>query len=171
MASILNSAELIGQSAFTVPRVAGLWREGGVLWLSEIPGRNMRRQLRAGEQPDPGLILDGLESLWAVPRQGCDIPPFNLPGGYRRAKEILNHALGESDEGWPAYRDSLEVLDPFTEAWQATVVAHNDFYDDQMVILPDGKIALVDFEGAGPGDPMLDVGNFLAHLRWASQFG
>ncbi len=171
VASILNSAELIGQSAFTVPRLAGLWREGGVLWLSEIPGRNMRRQLRAGEHPDPGLILDGLESLWAVPRQGCDIPPFNLPGGYRRAKEILNHALGEGDEGWPAYRDSLEVLDPFTEAWQPTVVAHNDFYDDQMVILPDGKIALVDFEGAGPGDPMLDVGNFLAHLKWTSQFG
>ena len=40
-----------------------------------------------------------------------------------------------------------------------------------MLVLRDGRIALVDFEEAGPGDPMLDVGNFLAHLRWASSFG
>ena len=168
---ILKSGELIGQSAFAVPRLAGLWREGGVLWLSEIPGRNMRRQLQTGEQPDPGLILDRLESLWAVPLQGCDSPPFNLPGGYRRAKEILSHALGESDEGSSEYRGIIQMLDPFIDSWRATAVAHNDFYDDQMVVLPDGKIALVDFEGAGPGDPMLDVGNFLAHLKWTSQFG
>ena len=39
-----------------------------------------------------------------------------------------------------------------------------------MLVLPDGRIAVVDLEEAGPGDPMLDVGNFLAHLRWASCF-
>ena len=50
-------------------------------------------------------------------------------------------------------------------------MAHNDFYDDQMLALPDGRMALVDFEEAGPGDPMLDVGNFLAHLRWRSCLG
>ena len=49
--------------------------------------------------------------------------------------------------------------------------AHNDFYDDQMLVLPDGRIALVDFEDTGPGDPMLDVGNFLAHLKWSTEFG
>ena len=32
------------------------------------------------------------------------------------------------------------------------------------------RVALVDFDEAGPGDPMLDVGNFLAHLSWASRF-
>ena len=29
----------------------------------------------------------------------------------------------------------------------------------------------MDFEEAGPGDPMLDVGNFLAHLKWRSCLG
>ena len=48
-------------------------------------------------------------------------------------------------------------------------MAHNDFYDDQMLLTEDGRIALVDLEDIGPGDPMLDVGNFLAHLRWSSQ--
>ena len=50
-------------------------------------------------------------------------------------------------------------------------IAHNDFYDDQLVVLPDGRLALVGFEDIGLGDPMLDIGNFLAHSLWASRFG
>ena len=62
-------------------------------------------------------------------------------------------------------------LDSFVESWRPSRIAHNDFYDDQMLVLPDGGIAMVDFEETGPGDPMLDVGNFLAHLRWGYQIG
>ena len=62
-------------------------------------------------------------------------------------------------------------MEPFAQSWRPTHIAHNDFYDDQMLILPDGRVALVDLEEAGPGDPMLDVGNFLAHLRWGAHFG
>ena len=67
--------------------------------------------------------------------------------------------------------DATGRLDPFVRAWRPTGIAHNDFYDDQMLVLPDGRVALVDFEEAGPGDPLLDVGNFLAHLRWSTRFG
>ena len=165
---ILQSGELIGRSDFTVPRLAGLWRDGGVLWFSEIPGKNLRTQIRKGEYPPPRLILDRLESLWAVPVDASNAPPFNLPGAYLRARQIIEHSVQEGDCGWTQFTSAVEVLDRFVETWQATSTAHNDFYDDQMVLLPDGKIALVDIEGAGPGDPMLDVGNFLAHLRWSS---
>ena len=167
--SILRSGQLIGESAFAVPRLAGLWREGGVLWFSEIPGKNLRRQIRKGEQPAPAAILDGLESLWAVPAEISDSPPFNLPGAYSRAKMILSHSVDKQGVGWQDYLRAVEALDPFAETWRATGIAHNDFYDDQLVMLPEGKIALVDIEGAGPGDPMLDVGNFLAHLKWSSR--
>ena len=65
----------------------------------------------------------------------------------------------------------LLILAPFVQSWRPSLTAHNDFYDDQMLILPDGRIAFVDFEEAGSGGPMPDVGNFLAHLRWAANFG
>ena len=68
------------------------------------------------------------------------------------------------------FNDAVTVLDPFVESWRPKQIAHNDFYDDQMLRLPDGRVALVDFEEAGPGDPMLDVGNCLAHLKWADHF-
>ncbi|MCY4353519.1 MAG: aminoglycoside phosphotransferase family protein [Truepera sp.] len=170
---LLKAAELIGHSRFVVPRLAGHWQDGGVLWLSEIPGKNLREYIRKGGQPEPTLLLEGLESLWAAPYRTGNGRPFDLPGAYRRAKRVFKHALqGDDTEG--ARRKlshATQALNPFVESWRPRCIAHNDFYDDQMLLLPDGRVALVDFEEVGPGDPMLDVGNLLAHLRWASRFG
>ena len=64
------------------------------------------------------------------------------------------------------------ALHPFVDAWQPTAIAHNDFYDDQMLIANDtGRLAMVDFEEIGPGDPMMDVGNLLAHQHRAALRG
>ena len=64
-----------------------------------------------------------------------------------------------------------EVLRPFAETWRPSAIAHNDFHDDQLILTPEGRLALVDFEEVGPGDPLLDVANLLAHLRWMARFG
>ena len=171
VAPLVAAAELIGHSDFVVPRLAGHWAEGGVVWLSRIPGTNLRRYIRRGGQPDPGLILDGLESLWKTPNQSDGGRPFSLNGLYRRAKRILGHATQGDRDATLGLRAAAQALDPFVASWQPTCLAHNDFYDDQMLSLPDGRIALVDFEETGPGEPMLDVGNFLAHLRIQSGLG
>ena len=171
VAPLISAAELIGHSDFVVPRLAGHWSDGGVVWLSRIPGKNLRRYIRRGGQPDPGLILDGLESLWKTPNQSDGGRPFSLNGLYRRAKRILGHATQGDRDATLGLRAAAQVLDPFVASWQPTCLAHNDFYDDQMLSLPDGRIALVDFEETGPGEPMLDVGNFLAHLRIQSGLG
>ena len=143
------AAEVIGCSDFVVPRLAGHWDEGGVVWLSRIPGTNLRRYIRRGRPPHPSVLLDGLDSLWSVPIKTDSGRPCNLEGLYRRAKRILRHATRGSDEARRSLQSAARVLDPFVAAWQPTSLAHNDFYDDQMLLLPDGRIALVDFEGNG----------------------
>ena len=169
--ALLDAAQLIGHSGFVVPRVVGCWSDGGVIWLSEIPGANVRGRMRRGKPPDPHVLLDGLESLWALPLEASRGRPFGLRGAYRRATRTFAYALRGHDDGRRMLGDLAAALDPFVESWQPSTVAHNDFYDDQMLVLPDGRVALVDFEEAGPGDPLLDVGNFLAHLRWTSRLG
>ena len=168
---MLDARNLVGHSRFVVPRLAGHWRDGAVLWMSEIPGKNLRQRIRAGKGPDPLLLLDAIESLWDAPHGTEGGRPFNLAGAYRRAKRSFRHKARDDDASLHELEDAVRVLDPFVEAWEPSGIAHNDFYDDQMLALPDGRIALVDFEEAGPGDPLLDVGNFLAHLRWAARFG
>ena len=171
VATVLTAQEIIGRSSFVVPRLAGRWEEGGVIWFSEIPGRNLRQQIRRGRTPDPEPLLDGLQTLWGSPQKKYAGRPFNLPGAYRRARRSFRHNLRDHDKALQVLNEATARLDPFTRSWQPTGIAHNDFYDDQMLVLPDGRVALVDFEETGPGDPMLDVGNFLAHLRWASYLG
>ena len=168
---LLAARNLVGRSGFLVPRLAGHWQDGAVLWMSEIPGRNLQGRIRRGKGPDPDAIFERLETLWELP-QGPDSPrPFNLAAAYSRAKRSLRHKIRDDKDGLRNLGDAVRVLDPFVESWQPSGTAHNDFYDDQMLALPDGRISLVDFEEAGPGDPLLDVGNFLAHLRSASRFG
>ena len=139
--------------------------------MSEIPGKNLRRLLRRGKRPDPTPLLNGLETLWSQPDEVPQGQPFNLSRAYRSAKYRLAHFARESDSASSGIEVISKSLDPFVEAWRPSAVAHNDFYDDQILVLPDGEAALVDLEEAGPGDPMLDVGNFIAHLRWRSRFG
>ena len=171
VASFLSAQSLVFNSDFVVPRLAGYWGSGGVLWMSEIPGRNLRRQIRRGMEPDCRPILDGLESLWNMPKDSGGGQPFNLPGAYRRAKRTFRHVVHPEDAAFGSLSSAVNALAPFIQSWQPSAMAHNDFYDDQMLVLPDGRVAVVDFEEAGPGDPMLDVGSFLAHQRWNSRFG
>ncbi len=165
---LLRAAELVGTSCFAVPRLAGHWRKGGTIWLSEIPGKNLRDHIRRGGQLSPTVLLEGLETLWSAPIPSDGGLPFDLPGLYNRAKRTIRYAVRGNEEARAHLREAVQSLDPFVESWKPSGMAHNDFYDDQMLVLPDGRVALVDFEETGMGDPLLDVGNFLAHLRWAS---
>ncbi|MCY4581222.1 MAG: phosphotransferase [Chloroflexi bacterium] len=167
---LLRAAEVAACSGFVVPKLAGHWRRGGAIWLSEIPGTNLRDHIRKGGQLDPSTLFDGLETLWSAPLPTDGGRPFDLPGLYRRARRTIAFALRGNEEALTHLRSVGRSLDPFIESWQPGGMAHNDFYDDQVLLLPDGRVALVDFEEIGMGDPLLDVGNFLAHLRWAAHF-
>lgn len=171
VARVLAANELMVDSGFVVPRMVGCWEEGGVLWFSEVPGKNMRRQVVKGRVPDIGPMLQGLETIWSKPMVPCKGQAFDLSRAYRTARRMFRSKTEQEDEARRELDRSIEVLDPFVRSWRPTHIAHNDFYDDQMIELPDGRIAMVDFEEVGPGDPLLDVGNCLGHLKWASKFG
>ena len=168
---LLQAGELASETGFVLPRLAGCWPDGGVVWLSEIPGKNVRRLVRTGQRPELEPILDNLSQLWELPVSVGTHSQFNLQGAYRRARRTFRQVLQDHDVTRRALKRATAGLDPFVKSWQPSTVAHNDFYDDQLIRIPDGRIALVDFEETGLGDPLLDIGNFLAHLRWSATFG
>ena len=171
MPALMDATELIARSSFSVPRIAGYWPDGAVIWTSEIPGENLRQYIRVGKQPDTDALLEGLESLWAIPAASGNGRPFDLSGRYRGAKREIKNAVRDHEDARREFGRAVAALEPFIQSWRPEGTAHNDFYDDQMLVLPDGRLVLVDFEETGPGDPMLDVGNFLAHLRWSAMTG
>lgn len=165
----LHTHEVATKTAFVVPGLAGCWLDGGVVWLTEVRGRDLRRRIRKGRMPDPMMLLDGLESLWNVPQKDSGIRPFSLGRAYSRALNSFQHNLRNDRDLLHRLNAIADALDPFLRSWRPSGMAHNDFYDDQLLLMQNGRIALVDLEDIGPGDPMLDVGNFLAHLRWSSR--
>lgn len=159
---------LADRSRFHVPTLAGQWREGGVVWLGAMPGETVRDRILGDAAPPPSSILDCLESLWALePPDGA--PVSSLPAAMRFTERFLSQIL----QGSPAMTTLDEIvaaLAPLTAGWQPAGVAHNDFYDDQLIVLPSGELGLVDFEECGLGDRMIDIANMLAHLRWSGHF-
>lgn len=168
---LMRAAKLVEHTAFVLPRLAGSWPEGGVVWLSEIPGKNVRRLIRKGVNVEVEPILENLAQLWDTPLAFYSGRPFNLYGAYRRARRVFRQVLQDWEGPGLRLKEATASLDGFAKTWQPRTIAHNDFYDDQMIRLTDGRIALVDFEEAGHGDPLLDVGNLLAHMRWSARFG
>ena len=166
----LAACQASAQSGFVVPRLAGCWTEGGILWLAEVSGRNLRLMIRKGRAPAPDRLLDGLERLWGASPDSVAARPFDLGRAYRRAWRSFKHNLRDFDEASRHLQNVAAPLNAFVDDWRPSCLAHNDFYDDQMIVLPDRRIALVDFEAIAPGEPLLDVGNFLAHLRWSARF-
>ena len=95
---------------------------------------------------------------------------MDLLGRFQMNARLLS-LIVQSKEACRLLQQVTNILEPFSKAWQPSALAHNDFYDDQLLLTPEGNLALVDFEEIGPGDPLLDVGKLLAHLRRAARFG
>jgi|CXWL01.1.fsa_nt_gi hypothetical protein len=168
MKRFIDAGLLADRSRFILPSLAGAWEDGGVVWLTAMPGDTVRQHILRGDAPAPDFILDHLESLWALGAP-ASAHTSSLPHSLRFSRRFLGQVLRGSD----TLQLLGEVLLPLLalEAdWRPSGVAHNDFYDDQLVLLPDQRIGLVDFEECGPGDQMLDVANMLAHLRWSARF-
>ena len=166
---LLTAWELAEQSGFVLPRLMGAWTEGGVAWMNKIKGRTVRERIRAGKAPEPGLLLDAVVGLWEAPLKDGQGQALNVRQSYRSTRRHLSHLLKGDDDALSVLESLARDLKPFAAEWRPTALAHNDFYDDQIILTRDRELALVDFEEIGPGDPMIDVGNLLAHQRWMAQ--
>lgn len=155
----------MSHSEFILPRALGIWEEGGIIWIDQIPGENLRKLIDEERAPDPEVVLAAMAPLW----QRADLSFEGLTTrsvGTESVLDLLTKVVPEAD--LRRFGRSFDILREFATSWRPTGPAHNDFYDDQIIMVGE-RPAIVDFEEAGLGDAMLDVGYFLAHLRWRAR--
>ncbi|MDQ2987102.1 MAG: aminoglycoside phosphotransferase family protein [Armatimonadota bacterium] len=76
--------------------------------------------------------------------------------------EILQNRLADDPELFCACKAASRRLVATSPA-----AIHRDFHPGQLLIQPNGRLAILDFDLMAMGDPAIDVGNFAAHLEEA----
>ncbi len=143
--------------------------------MARVPGVILRARLPAGLDPSPAVLarlaeaaLANLAVIHALPLATLDLPFKAAPQGY----------VARQVEGWTrryaqARTDSIPELER-AAAWlaahlppdSAATLIHNDYKHDNLVLDPSDLPtirAVLDWEMATVGDPLMDLGTTLGY--------
>jgi aminoglycoside phosphotransferase (APT) family kinase protein len=160
--AVCTDATVIGAPFYVMEHVGGLILRGALPPLmAESP--DVAAQLAALSR----TCADTLAQLHAVPIAGTSLASLGRPEGYvqrqvegwtRRWHASRTHDVPEMDEvaAWLAAHRPAEG---------GVSLVHNDFKLDNLVLAPDASRvrAILDWEMATIGDPLLDLGTTLAY--------
>jgi aminoglycoside phosphotransferase (APT) family kinase protein len=174
---VLREARLLAGLAGTgvpVPEVLATARAGEVIdsplyVMSLVPGPVVTTRTPAalagcGARIGESLV-DTLAALHAVDWQGAGLAEMGRPEGFngrhlRRMRRLVSDGDGAPPAAFAEVDGWLEAHVPVESG--ATLL-HNDYRLGNVILGPDGRVAAVlDWELATIGDPLFDVGYFLA---------
>jgi aminoglycoside phosphotransferase (APT) family kinase protein len=156
----------------TTPRPVGYDEEDRtVLWLEEAAEPLWHRLVRADAAPTAPFELVGRalrvvhETAWPahLPTRGAAEVHAEVAATVRAAEHICTllpstgARLREVAQRVAVLTDSQDIPEPAT--------THGDLKCDNL-LAANGRVCLIDLDRAALGDPSLDLGRFLADVRW-----
>lgn len=150
----------------TVPHVYVSDPSGNAYIMEFVDGRSLHDLIGKDDFPagieGAGRALAGLHAR-RIPARDTHTYLNELQGLEEKFLSAAETIPERRDDYYRMY-DELEkhswcIDDQFTSA-----VIHRDFYDKQVLFTRE-RVTILDCDGVACGDPALDVGNFLAHLR------
>lgn len=113
-----------------------------------------------------GNLVDGLADLHRVDPASIGLDSLGRPDGF-----VARQVAGWTDRWRRARHDDVPAMDRLADRLadsvpepQAAVLLHNDFKLDNTMLADDGSIvAVVDWDMATIGDPLVDLGTMLAY--------
>jgi aminoglycoside phosphotransferase (APT) family kinase protein len=162
-AGLLEAGRGLAGAGVPTPAPLAFVPEFGLLFVEEASGT------RLADLPDDEYdrwlpaVAEALAALHSASVEA--LPPLakrNKEGAVLGAARTI--ATIRPEAGPLALRLGATLAARLAESPGVPGPVHGDFYDDQ-VLVSDSGVVLLDFDAAGRGNPLLDVGNFLAHLR------
>ncbi len=163
-----------------VPRVLALCQDASVIGsdfyvMERIRGTILRENIPRELGLEPGAlgqlcraVIDALVDLHAVDPAHAGLADLGPGLGYvRRQVEGWSRRYRAARTGnVPSYERVMAWLAARQPDDMATVIVHNDFRIDNIVLDPDDPqriVGVLDWEMATLGDPLMDLGNSLAY--------
>lgn len=133
----------------------------GLVFFPAIEGTSLEELLVDGRGlPAPERVVRLIERLGACTwRSGAD--PDRPDVRIRSAGHLLAHILP-----WRRHeiRDAYRALAELAAKTDRDATVHGDLYGSQIFVDERNTLGLIDLEDGGPGDPLMDAANMLAHL-------
>lgn len=156
-------------SSLQVPEILeNLWSDWPAIGFEAVPGEELGSL--SGSRLVHGMHLAGEAAarLHGVPLR------LQEEHGVEQESALLRNWVQHFAEVFPEYAAAAEaaltdVLDRLSAASEYEPhVIHRDLHERQL-LCGDDRAWLIDFDTFAMGDPAQDVGNFIAHLRWAAR--
>jgi aminoglycoside phosphotransferase (APT) family kinase protein len=161
-AALLEAGRGFLAAGIPTPAPLAFVPELGLLFVEEAAGERLADLAEDEFEQWLPAVAEALAALHAAQVE-------HLPLLAKRNKEAAVLAAARTlatvcpEAGPLALRLGATLAARLSESPGGNMPVHGDFYDDQ-VLVSDAGVVLLDFDAAGRGNPLLDVGNFLAHL-------
>jgi aminoglycoside phosphotransferase len=150
-------------SAFVMPKALSYAADRHTLWLEGVQGQAL------AELDFAGSVADKIPAIGnaLVAFHQLTPPPLPVVTSQQQLQEWRKKA-DKLSYAYPAIQSALTSL--LAELRQNRPVfemlglIHGDFHIDQLLVLPDGSLALFDYDELAIGDPLQDLANFAADL-------
>jgi aminoglycoside phosphotransferase (APT) family kinase protein len=152
--------EVLGAPFYLMERVGGSVLRGAPAPGAELPPPTARR---LGE-----VFVDNLADLHALDWRAAGLADFGRPEGYveRQVRGWIERYRAARTEEVPELEAAAETLATAIPAESGAALVHNDYKYDNLVLDPDDPTrlrAVLDWEMATVGDPLLDLGTTLGY--------
>jgi aminoglycoside phosphotransferase (APT) family kinase protein len=160
------------------PHVIAYQADGSVLGAPFYLMERRRGVILRGQLPDGvdarracELLVDTLVDLHAIDYQACGLGEFGKPAGYveRQVRGWSERYTGSQTDDIPAMTEATAWLAAHLPADGAPALIHNDYKFDNVVFDPafSRLTAVLDWEMATLGDPLMDLGSALSYWMQA----
>ncbi|MFP5334877.1 MAG: aminoglycoside phosphotransferase family protein [Actinomycetes bacterium] len=166
VADLHRRHQLLVDAGVPVPRPLG-WNDDGLLVLTALPGKGLRRQLRArgAAAVDAGDLLGVLNAL---PAELLEMPRrASWTDGAEHYARVIGAAV--PDEAERAAALARAVRDGLAAQDEPVVPVHGDFYEAQLFADGGHLTGVLDVDSAGPGHRADDLACLLAHVEVLAQ--
>jgi len=140
-------------------------------------GKSSRHRILAFEWLEGTALHRVLSNAAALRGAGAALRTFhaqNAIGLPLRTAQELSRSVLEVARGIAALRPDIKrqalqlaqrISQSIDDNAAGVATIHGDFYSTQVIVSENGEVKILDFDEAATGNPLIDLGNFLAHLE------
>ena len=148
-----------------VPANLGVFSAGNIWFQAVVPGKELSQYLKSGADIAPFTLAGRALAVFHS-------TPVTSPRSWSLQNEadVLTKALDKAVIACPELKDriialrhlSLRAFDSLPAVTAQLI--HRDFYQDQL-LMDGSRVWILDLDLVAQGDPAIDIGNFLAHIK------